>query len=786
MIMRSRSPALVLFGLSASLAAGVTAAGAPAAEHADAAAAGAVAADASTANASTANTSTDTGADTGALQEIVITARRRTESIQDTPVSVSVLNVQTLENKAAVDISALDGAVPNVLITSQSTGAATANISIRGLAFADVEKSFDPTVAVAVDGVFLGTSTGQFLDLFDLADFEVLRGPQGTLFGRDTIGGVISVTRTKPTGELGAKVEVSYGNYDERSVRSVFNAPLISGVLAAKAFFFQSDAGGYYRDGVTGAELGKSKDQHYGATLLFTPTEKFDALLTVEKEQQNFQPIDAGITNSNEGFGQLLLGAGFTNNVNRNQTNDLYTVFLNPKGPQNFGYYNAPAATLQMNYDLGPTKLTSITGYRSSRENQQQAYDGDELSLYVGHRIQSFHQFSEELRASGKVVDSLDYVAGLYYYDSGYILTDYSDLFQLGFPPPQVVSGTAQSVAAFADFDWAFYDKWRLNFGGRYTHDRKTLDNTDVLTGGTTETFLGAPKADFGKFTPKISIDYRPNNDFLYYVSFSEGYRSGGFSNRATDVITTNTPFQPETVYSTEIGVKSDWFDRRMSVNVALFNANYKNQQESTTIPGGPTGNETVVSNVGSSVIRGVELEVVGRVTQELTLNANLGTLSSHFNNFITGQVLPGQTVRSEVDYSNVHLIYNPKITVSANADYKVPVSFGDVHANVGYRYIASYDQQISLGPYSQPGGPGTLAVVESNDPRVRAEPQHLLDASLRTDFFINHLKSHVTFYGRNLTNDLGPSGAFTVAGLFSFATAMEPRSYGVSVGFEY
>jgi iron complex outermembrane receptor protein len=271
----------------------------------------------------------------------------------------------------------------------------------------------------------------------------------------------------------------------------------------------------------------------------------------------------------------------------------------------------------------------------------------------------------------------------------------------------------------------------------------------------------------------------------MYYASYSVGYRSGGFSNRAQDAITTNTAFQPETVDSAEVGIKSEWFDRRLSVNAAYFDAKYKHMQQNTTIPGGATGNETVVSNVGSSVIRGLELEINGRVTQDLLLNASLGTLSSHFNGFDVHQVLPGQTVSSLINYSNNNLIYNPAFTFSSSADYKIPMSFGDVHANVGYRHIAAYDQQISLGPFSQPGGAGTLATVFGNDPRVRADAQNLVDASLTTHFAVSNARAHVTIYGRNLTDDRGPATAFTVAGLFSFATAREPRTFGVTVGFE-
>jgi iron complex outermembrane receptor protein len=726
----------------------------------------------------------DTTADTGALEEITVTARRRNESIQDTPIAVTAVNGAQLESQGTVNIGDLQGAVPNVLITQQSSGAAASNISIRGLTFADVEKSFDPTVAVVVDGVFLGTSTGSFLDFFDIADLEVLRGPQGTLFGRNTIGGVINVTRSKPTGEFGAKVEISYGNYDTKTERAVLNAPLVKDVLAAKVFYFQTETEGYYRDALSGRDTGGSENQNFGASFLLTPGGGFDALLTLERQVQYYDPVSSTITNSSELFGQIETGAGLGNEVNRNTTTDLYTVFRNPTAPQASGEYNAPAATLNMNWDLGPVKLTSVTGYRSEHEDQVQNFDGSEIGLYIAHRIQAFHQVSEELRASGKIIDSLDYVGGLYFYNGEYDLVQYTG-GATGFPPTfQNVFGGAKSAAAFADFDWAFADQWRLSFGGRYTQDKKNIDNTVPVDN--VETLVGNPSATFSKFTPKVGVDYRPNSDFMYYASYSVGYRSGGYSNRAEDAFTTNAAFQPETVDSSEVGIKSQWFDKRMSVNADYFFAKYKNMQQNTTVPGGATGDETIVSNVGSSTIKGVELEIIGRVTQELTLNASLGTLSSHFDGFVVHQILPGQTVTSPVDYSNNNLIYNPSFTLSVNADYKLPTFFGDMHPTVGFRHIASYDQQISLGPYTQPGGPGTLAIVDGNDPRVRADPQNLLDASLTADFTIRGAKAYARLYGRNLTDDRGPASAFTVAGLFSFATARPPREYGVTLGVDF
>ena len=220
--------------------------------------------------------------------EIIVTARRRNESIQSTPVAITAISPAQLESKASMNIGDLQGAAPNVLITQQPTGATAANISIRGIAFADVEKSFDPSVGVNVDGVYIGTSTGQFLDFFDIQSIEILRGPQGTLFGRNTIAGVINIRRSRPTGEWGGKFEASLSSYGTVGVRAVVNVPVVPDVLAAKFFEFHTESGGYLRDADTGKHLGKSNTENFGAALLFTPAEGFDALLTIEQQSQRF------------------------------------------------------------------------------------------------------------------------------------------------------------------------------------------------------------------------------------------------------------------------------------------------------------------------------------------------------------------------------------------------------------------------------------------------------------------------------------------------------------------
>ena len=711
------------------------------------------------------------------IEEIIVSARRRDESIQDTPIAVTAIAPSQLEGAAAVTIADLQGAAPNVLITVQATGAATANISIRGIAFADVEKSFDPAVGVNVDGVYIGTSTGQMLDFFDLESIEILRGPQGTLFGRNTISGVINVRRTRPTGEWGGKFEVGGGKFDARSLRAVLNVPIVPGVLAAKFFEMHQESDGYYRAVGTGEHRGGTNSENFGASFLLTPNDAFDALLTLEKQVQDFDPVLGPLSQNSDLFCVLPLGLICGND----NTKDPYVV--NPVGAF-IGEYRSPAGTLEMNYDAGAIKFTSVTSYRRSTEEQQTDYGS--AGTYVTNRDQKYRQFSQELRGAGKIGDSFDYVAGLYYFDSRYRINQGTWVFGAPVAPRRTV-GTSESYAVFADLNWEVMDRVRLSGGARWTHDKKSMDTTVAGTA------FGKASESWSKFTPKIGLDYRPTDDLMVYGSWSRGYRSGGFNGRGQTPFSARLPYDPETVDAFELGLKSAFLDNRVSLNLAAFHTKYKDIQQSTTItlPPPSTGNETIVTNAASAKIKGIEADLTVRATDGLTLKSSFGYTDAKFGGFITNLPIGGASM--PFDFSRVDLIYAPKVTWAISAEYVQPVVLGavegEIKAQAGYRFLSRYDQQIAADAVTPVVG--NPVIVERNDPRLRSDEQNLLDASLSFLWDVGGDKgrARITAYGRNLFDDRGTNTAFTVANnpiLWSFASMREPRTYGLQLGYEF
>ncbi|MDE2596951.1 MAG: TonB-dependent receptor [Sphingomonadales bacterium] len=747
----------------------------------------------------------DSATDSSDNGEIIVSARRRDETLQSTPVAITAVNAASLENKASVNIGDLTGAAPNLLITQQNSGAQAANLSIRGLTYADIEKSQTPTVGVVIDGITIGTNTGQLVDSFDIEQVEVLRGPQGTLFGANTIGGVLNIRRTKPTMHTGAKLEASYGRWNTWNTKAIVNFGNDTN-WGVKAWYFHNATDGFYNNVIQKRSGGWSKGDTFGASMLYK-SDTFDAQLTVENTIQSFDPVVANIANSSEVFCAFEPAV----ECNRNNTKDIYTVFSAPAE----SHYHAPSATLEMNLDLGAIKLTSITGWRHSREEQTQDFDGSSTDLYYVDRRQHYTQWSQELRASGQVGSTFDYVVGGYFFGSKYDLTQWSRVF--GFNPTVVptlfdknaqhVEGKTNSYAFFGDFNWAFADRWRLSFGGRWSHDNKKLWNgfaPGVLVDPATVSqskfaAVGSGNANFNKFTPKVGIDFRPNSDVMFYGSWSRGYRSGGFSPRAATAATASTPFQPETVDAWEIGTKLAFLDRKLQLNFAGFVSDYKNMQQNLTVPGGPTGNQTITGNVpGGAIIRGLEFDGTFRPVEGLKFTATAAYMKSHFRNFIANGVLPAGLVYpggltapasgiGPYNYSANHLIYAPEFSGSFEAEYKVPTSFGSVAATVGLRHIAPYDEQISANSLTAANIGGVAGVtVNGNDVRVRTQTQDLLDASMTFNFAVSGADAYFRVYGRNLLDERTTTHAFTVAGLWSFGMGLEPASYGATLGIKF
>ena len=714
---------------------------------------------------------------------IIVSARRRSESLQSTPVAITAITGAMLENKGSANIGDLSGAAPGLLITQQNTGAQAANLSIRGLTYADIEKSQTPTVGVVVDGVTIGTNTGQLQDAFDIAQIEVLRGPQGTLFGANTIGGVLSIQRTLPTMVPGAKLEASYGQWNTWNAKAIVNYGNGSS-WGIKGWYFHDQTDGYYYNTTSKSRTGGGKNDSFGASLLFKPVGSgFDALLTVEKQVQSFTPVNISLTRPGEAFYGVA-----TIPTNLYQVSDAPT----------YSRYHAPAVTLNANYDAGFIKLTSITGWRHSREAQTGDYAT--AGLYYALRQQHYTQWSQELRGAGKIAGNLDYVVGGYYFTSRYDFTQFTNIAQ-GYglynavnpreiaPGEHVVHGYTTSYAAFGDFNWAFADKFRLSIGGRWSHDNKKLDNGyyNVVNGvDTTFGLVGSGDVSFSKFTPKVGLDYRPNRDAMIYASWSRGYRSGGFSSRAATAQTAGTPFQPETVDSYEIGTKLALFDRMLQINLAGYISDYKNMQQNLTVPGGPTGNQTVTGNVpGGAIIKGIEGDATLRPMEGLKLTATAAYMTSHFRNYVVGGVSPANGNIVDFNYSANRLIYAPRFSGSISGEYTLPTSFGKVVTSVGMRHISPYDQQISLGPLTGDLMNGPI-IVNGNDPRVRTRTQDLIDASLTADFKLSGADAYFRVFGRNLANIHTTTAAFTVAGLWAFGSALEPRTYGATVGIKF
>ncbi|MEO1041788.1 MAG: TonB-dependent receptor [Pseudomonadota bacterium] len=738
---------------------------------------------------------------------ITVSARRREEDLQSTPVAVSAVAPEQLEAEASFNLQDLQGRVPNLVVQNSVAAIGGFSASIRGVSFEDVERSFEPTVGILIDGVVLGTNSGLLASTFDFESVEVLRGPQGTLFGRNNIGGVINVRRTRPTGEYGFRGRATIAEYGRREYEGILNLPLTErgGI---KLFGFSRDYDGFMENTTLNRTVGRNDFNHYGAAIRYDLTDKFEMLLTIERQERDGEsPTQSASFNTDL---VCIPGAipGFTSAPAAEcgqDVDDLYESNISVQESDISFFQDETDYTLELNWDVSDNAtITSITAYRELEEEANQDFDATSVPFFSSIRPQEFDQFTQEVRLAAKLTDRVDVVAGLFYLDSFYSLDQTTDSVLFGDPmlgAGQQLSDAAQdtqSVAVFADFDFSVTDRLRLNVGGRYTYDRKKFERSselffpaanftvpifdtttltdDQLAPGTSLESNGRIEETWDDFSPRISLDYQFTDDIFGYVAWAQGYRAGGFSGRGGDLASSSTPFDPETVNSYEVGFRTEWFDNALRLNGTFFYADYTDKQEEVVVALDVAPFQaTIIENAGEADYLGFEADGEWFVSDNFSINATLGWLDAEYDEFLTLD----PTTSTLVDQSGLELRRAPEVTYSIGGNYQRNVGSGQLRATAQWNWVDDFFLTIvNDDPNISPG---------FQNPRGISDAAGILNSSVSYEFDVQGKTITASVFGRNLTDSFRSGTYLPVAGLFTFAAnSQEPRSFGGSLAVEF
>jgi iron complex outermembrane receptor protein len=718
------------------------------------------------------------------LAEVIVTAQKREQKVQDVPLAITAFNAETIKAASVVNLTDLDGKIPNVTLEAVATFPNASAFSIRGLGFGDVESTFEPTVGVEVNGVYLVRNVGATQDLFDVSSIEVLRGPQGTLDGANTIGGVVAINTKKPTGGFDGEIQVTGGDRGRAEVRAAVDFPILKDVLSARVSILNLNYNGYLHNTYDNTTLGGISSLSERITLDYTPNGKFDATLVVDHDTDR----DGGFPNINgtPAVGSiapapdfLLALSGYAMNPNQ-KPYDVNSAIPLPY------YFATTGASLQMNEHFDFGTLTSVTGYREYDDFNVNEYGGAGLVSFFGGplapffssaRTQNHDQFSEEIRLASPTGSKLDYVFGAYYLHQHYSLqnAEAGSLFGV-FPAipltTQYANQNEDSVAGFGQLDYHVTSKLTFTAGGRYSYESKAFHNTPPGYYPTVFNY----SADWHDFSPKAEVSYKLNPETLAYAQYSRGFRSGGFNGRAGSESSAG-PYDAEHVDAYEVGIKNQFFDRRLVLNADIFLEKYKNIQEGVQRLNAQTGlDETIVANAGAATYQGVEVEGHAIVGGGLSVDASVGYLDAHFDSFVAdlnGACAPGEDTYfcGTNNYKNVPLPSAPKWTAALGATYRHELPVAILTANINADYMA--DQYTSLTP---------INVVSPSFSLRKANVIVNTTISLAT----LDEKYSLSMYVKNLTDRHVLYSRFTVGPLSAPESFEPPLTWGVTLGARF
>jgi iron complex outermembrane receptor protein len=702
---------------------------------------------------------------TSGLEEVVVSARRRAESLQDVPVAVSAVGAVELERAFVTDTTQLAQFAPNVVLDKVEAGTpGGAAFSIRGISYQDVEHAFDPTVLVFVDDVAIGTGTANVMSLLDVERIEILRGPQGTLFGKNAVGGIVNIHRKKPTlGQMGGKVRGTLGDFDRRDIEGYVNFGGETAALKLNAASLEHD--GYFRNETLGKWQDERTEERYGAHVLWQPLDRltFELQGNYIRQDGTANPVlnisdDASSDGSGDVFcaflGQCSAGPGESQSGNKQ-------VGVGD-GPDQL-QLDVDSYIANVNWELNDAySLTYIGGYIKSDDETGFDYDGSPATLYHAVKQSEYEQKSHEFRLTrdGEVFSGQ---AGLYFWDA--------DSYTINMAPAlnDRAWASSKSFSVYGEGDYRFLEKNVLTLGLRYIEEDKDLEKyVDDGAGNASIPEGTQAKRTDDDMIYRLSLRHEFDNANMVYATYSTGYRSGGFSPRSATVEVMQNGQDPEHLTNYEAGARTRWLDNRLQLNATVFHMIYDDMQIETSLPSNNPDNpqQQGFDNVGKATIDGLELDFVARATDNWTLSGSLGLLDAKYDEFFTDLYNTG----TPEDFTHLELRRAPDVTYSIASNYGREVGPGDVNFRVSYNWRADYE--------------GTL----DNHSGTDIDAFGVLDASLSYQW----QGWTAAIFGNNLTDEDAYSHTFAVVPnslggtLWKFATPRAPRTYGVQVTYEF
>ena len=746
------------------------------------------------------------------IGEIVVTAQKRAENIQDVPIAISAVGSEFLESRGINSIDALGTIAPNVKIERAPSNKTISQIAIRGSVTINPAVTWEPAVGLYLDGVYIAKAQGSIFDVADLERVEVLRGPQGTLYGRNALAGAINLVTRKPSGEFGGSAEASYGNFNYRRGKATLDLPAfgpfsvkLSGQMQKRDGFVKVEPNpfpqAFLARPTSVKDLGNLNTHSAMAQVRFKPEGNFTADYQFDYSRHNqrtdFSQLISVLPNNlftNPAIFSTIAPLGLYANPDRQNR---ASVDGNPLYEKSRTYGHS----LTLSLDLGAATLKSITAYRDLRWQDSADLDGSPLDIAQTQRDTSFHAWSQEVQLTGAAMDDrLTYVTGAFYYKEKAETLGPQRFFgflnQIGAPGAADLQSDygshTRALALYAQLDYKLTDALKLTLGGRYTNEKKDIRRSFAV--GTPRTVLfnlpygGVPDAKFNNFSPTVTLSYAASDDINLYGRWARGYKSGGF-NGETDVAgligrpfscTTApgstselcNPYRPEKVDSYEVGVKTRLADGKLIFNVAGFWDEHKDIQLSVFTAQGAAA--SVVLNAAAARIRGLEFEAVARPVDNITINGSLAILDADYGSFIDGGI----------DVSNNRAFpHTPKATAALGFDWRLlQGDWGKVSLTGDWNHVSSY----YTFPFALTGNPAAQTIAGN----TKSKGRDIINMNLRlSDFDLGGAKGEFSLWVRNLTKEDSPSNFIDFGPGFGGLTLgyfPDPRTWGATLGVRF